>query len=99
MIESILKGIMTLIINLVNLLLTPIDLAIQSALPSLSDGLNMVSSFFQWVTNLIPWATSWLGLNSTVISLVVAYYVFMLSVPIVIATIKLAIRWYNNLKP
>lgn len=99
MINAILKGIISLVIGLVNLLLTPIDLAISTALPSVADALDMVASFFQWVTNLIPWGISWFGMNRVVITLFVAYMTFELSVPLIVHTAKLAIKWYDKLKP
>ena len=99
MINAILTGIFNLIISLVSVLLAPIDAVISKALPSLADGLNMVSSFFSWVASLIPWGISWFGFNTTVIGLFVAYTTFELTVPLAIHTVKLAISWYNKLKP
>lgn len=99
MINAILSGIFSLIIGLVNLILSPIDNLIAQYLPSVSSGLNTVSNFFNWVAGLIPWGISWFGFNSTVIGLFVAYTTFELTVPLLIHTIKLAIKWYNQLKP
>ena len=99
MINTILSGIFSLIIGLVNLILTPIDLIIETALPDVADGLDMISNFFNWVSGLIPWGISWFGFNSTVIGLFVSYITFELTVPFMVHTIKLAIKWYNQLKP
>jgi len=97
-INAIMQGIFSIIIGLVNILLTPIDALISSALPDLSDGLDMVSQFFSWVSGVIPWSVSWFGLNSTVLNLFVGYITFELTAPLVISTIKLAIKWYDKLK-
>ena len=99
MINSILSGIFTLITSLVNLILTPIDLLIDTALPSLGNALDMVSGFFNWVANLVPWAISWFGLNETVIGLFVAYTTFELTIPLGVHTVKLCLQWYDKLKP
>lgn len=99
MINAILSGIFSLIIGLVNLILSPIDAIIEKALPSVADGLDMVANFFSWVSGLIPWGISWFGFNATVIGLFVAYITFELTVPLTVHTIKLAIKWYNQLKP
>lgn len=99
MINTILTGIFSLITNLINLILYPIDLLIDSALPSLSSGLDMVSCFFNWVANLVPWSISWFGLNETVIGLFVAYTTFELTLPLAIHTIKSCLQWYDKLKP
>lgn len=99
MINAILKGIFSLIITLVNGLLTPIDFIIDSAIPSLGDALDMVANFFSWVSNLVPWAMSWFGMSATVVGLFVAYITFELTVPLAVHTIKLAIKWYDKIKP
>ena len=99
MINAILKGIMSLIIGLVSLLLKPIDLAIQTALPDLSSGISAIGSFFALALQNIGFAISLTGLSSTALSLIILYFTFKLTVPITFATIKLAIKWYNKLKP
>lgn len=98
MINAILKGIMSLVIGLVNVLLTPIDLAIQSALPDLSSGISAIGSFFSLALQNIGFAISLTGLSSTAISLIILYFTFKLTIPITFSTIKLAIKWYNKLK-
>lgn len=98
MIKKIITGIFKLVISLVNVLLLPIDTLITNYLPSVSSALDMVASFFTWVSNLIPWAVSWFGLSSTTLSLFVAYTTFELTVPLLVHTVKLAISWYDKLK-
>lgn len=99
MINAILKGIMTLIISLVNLLLTPIDLLITSALPSLSNALDNVSTFLNTTLSSIGWVISLTGLSNDCISMIVLYYGFSLTAPMLFYLIKLALSWYNRLKP
>lgn len=98
MIKGIIKGIFKLVISLVNLILLPIDSLISTYLPSVSDAIDTVGSFFSWVAGLIPWAISWFGLNANTIALFVAYITFELTVPLLIHTIKLALQWYDKLK-
>lgn len=98
MIKGIIKGIFKLVLSLVNLILLPIDTLITNYLPSVANAINMVSSFFNWVAGLIPWAISWFGLSSTTIALFVAFTTFELTVPLLVHTVKLAIKWYNALK-
>lgn len=99
MIKAILKGIMKLIIGLVSLILAPIDLLIQSALPQLSSAFTAIGNFLNLISNGIGWAISLSGLSSEAISLLVAYYVFTLTAPMLFYMIKLALAWYNRLKP
>lgn len=99
MINAILKGIFKLVIALVNLLLTPIDTLINSVFPDISSVLNTIGNFFNQILSFIPWILSWFHLPNYFITFVVAYWVFKLSVPLVVHTVKLAIKWYDKIKP
>lgn len=99
MINKLLMGIFKIIISLVNLLLTPIDTLISQFLPGLDNAFTMIGNLVQQLCNIIPWVMSWLGVSSVVISLLVSYLTFKMSVPIVVHTVKLAIKWYDKLKP
>lgn len=99
MINAILKGIFSLVIGLVNLLLSPIDSIISQFFPTITQGLNYVSSFFSWLSNIIPWVMSWMGIDSAIVTLLVGYYTFKLTVPLMVHTVKLAIKWYDKIKP
>lgn len=99
MINSILTGIFKLIISLVTLILTPIDNIILSLLPDLSNALTSIDNFFNLVGQSIGWSISLLGLSTETISLVVLYFTFKLTAPIMFYMIKLALSWYNKLKP
>lgn len=99
MINAILKGIFSLVTSLVSVLLSPIDSIISNALPSLQVGLNAIGSFLTLITSSIGWVLSVFGLSSECLSLIVLYYTFKLTVPLTISTIKLAIRWYDKIKP
>lgn len=98
MINAIIQGIFNLVIGLVNTLLYPIDALINATMPAISSALSYVSGFFQWLSNLLPWAISWFGLDSSIILLLVGYLTFKYTAPLIIHTIKLALKWYNKLK-
>ena len=99
MINKLLLGIIKLIVSLVTLLLTPIDNLIQSALPELSSALTSIGNFLNVISSGIGWAISLTGLSSNAIGLIVAYYGFVLTAPMLFYMIKLALSWYNRLKP
>ena len=99
MIKALLKGIIKLIIGLVTLILAPIDNLIESALPQLSSGFTAIGNFLNIISSGIGWGISLTGLSSSAISLLVAYYVFTLTAPMLFYMIKLALSWYNRLKP
>lgn len=99
MINAILKGIISLIIGLVSLILTPIDNLILTALPNLSNALTAVGNFLNLISNGIGWAVSLSGLSNEALSLIVMYFTFKLTAPMLFYMIKLALSWYNKLKP
>jgi hypothetical protein len=99
MINAILTGIFKLIIGLVSIILTPIDTLITSVLPGLDNALTAVANFFTYIGSSIGWVISLTGLSSETLSLIVLYFTFKLTAPMLFYMIKLAISWYNKLKP
>lgn len=99
MINAILTGIFKLIIGLVSLILSPIDALITNALPSLDSALTAVANFFTYIGSSIGWVISLTGLSSETLSLIVLYFTFKLTAPMLFYMIKLALSWYNKLKP
>ncbi len=98
MINAILTGIFNVIISLVNVILTPIDSVISSALPDLSSGISAIGQLFATIGTSIGWCISLIGIPSECISLIVLYYTFKLTVPVAFSLIKMALAWYNKLK-
>lgn len=99
MIGQLLQGLMSLIIGLINLVLLPIDSLILSILPDLSNALTSFGDFLDLVSTHMGWVISFSGLSSNAISLIILYYGFKLTAPLLFYTIKLALKWYNRLKP
>ena len=60
---------------------------------------NDFNSFLDYIASIIPYILSWFHLPSAFITLIVGYITFKLSIPLAIHTIKLAIKWYDKLKP
>lgn len=98
MIKAIITGVMNLIISLVSVLLVPIDALISSFLPDLSIALTGIGNFLNLCGTYIGWVIDFTGISAETISLIVVYYVFKLTVPLLVSTVKLAIKWYNALK-
>lgn len=99
MIQALLSGIFKLIISLVNLLLFPIDSLISSVLPDVSSGLNAFNSLIDYVIDFIGYVVDMSGLSSIAINLIILYFTFIFASRPVIYVIKLAIKWYESLKP
>lgn len=98
MIKAIINGIFKLIMALVNVLLMPIDLLIEQFLPDVSTAIDYVTSFFDYIGDFIPFVISYTGLNQFVLNAIYTIFVFILTVPLMVHVIKLALAWYNKLK-
>jgi len=99
MITSLLQGLMSLIMGLVKLILLPIDLVIATVLPDLSTALSSFGQLMSYISLHIGWVISFTGLSHDSISLIVMFLEFKLTAPIMFYTIKLALKWYDRLKP
>ena len=99
MIGKILSAIFKLVISLVTLLLSPIDALITSSLPDLGNALSSFSSLIDYVINFIGYVVDCSGLSSTAINLIIIYFTFVLLSRPVVYVIKLALKWYDTLKP
>lgn len=98
MIRAIINGIFSLIVSIVNVVLYPIDQLIETALPTLSSWISAAGTFIGYCTQSIGWVLSCIGITGNILSLIIAYYTFKLTVPLLVHTIKLAIKWYDKLK-
>lgn len=98
MINKIIVGIISLISSLISLILSPIDNLISSYLPGLDTALNSFDAFFDLISQGIGWVIDAFAIPSEVLSLIVAYWVFKLTLPLLISTIKLVVKWYDKLK-
>lgn len=99
MIGKLLTGIINLIVSLVSTIFTPIDNLITTLLPGLSDAFTAIGSFISVCIGGVGWVIDALGIPSELLALIVSYYTFKLTVPLIIHTVKLAIKWYDKLKP
>lgn len=99
MINAILTGIINLIMGLVNVLLSPIDAIIKQFMPDFSSFVSTIVGMFDYVNNGLGFTVSMLGLTPTILSAIIGYYTFKLTVPLMISAIKQVIKWYKAMKP
>lgn len=99
MINAILSGMLSLVIDLVDVILLPIDTLINQFLPDLATAIHTVEQFFDYILSFIPWICSWINFPSWFVTFVIAYFTFKLTVPLGVHTVKVALAWYDKLKP
>lgn len=98
MISAILKGIFSIIMKLVNVLLMPINLIISKFLPGIDNVLTNIRAFINLIFQYVGFIMDSLCISSETISFMILVFTFMLTAPLLVSSIKLVINWYNNLK-
>ena len=98
MIKAIVNGLISLLMSLVTIITVPIDTLIETVLPDLSNAISAVGQFLSLIGQGLGWAISLFGLPSEALSLLVLYFTFKLTAPLLFSTIKTAIAWYDKLK-
>lgn len=99
MINKILSGIFSIIINLVNLLLTPINSLITNAIPDLTNIFNLIGNALDLIYTYVNWWVDASLLSSETISIIVLSLTLRLTLPLSVNAVKLAVKWYNKIKP
>jgi hypothetical protein len=98
MINTIIKGIFSLILNLVSLILYPINALVLQYIPGLESAFATIENFFTVAFSYIGWVVDASLIAAETISLIIATYTFRLTLPLLVNSVKLAIKWYNSLK-
>ena len=97
--QAITVFIFRTIIQFVIVILKPLNAIIVTAIPGTDVLIDYISSFFEYISNLIPWVVSYLGLDPALLNLIVGFIVFRISTTLLVNMIKFGLNWYKALKP
>lgn len=98
LLNSFLQLILDFVINIVNFILLPIDLLINTFFPDFSNLINSITNALNVALNYIGWVIDSIGLDNITLVFIIDYLIFKLTIPLQAYVIKLAVKWYNNLK-
>lgn len=98
MISKILSGIFKIIMKLVAVLLSPIDNLITQFLPGVSSVLGFITNALNLVGEFFGWIIDASLINHEVVAFLITVLTFRLTVPLMVSSIKLVVKWYNSLK-
>lgn len=102
MIEWLISAFINLVIWLVNFILSPIDKLIFNVLgsifPDITGFFQSIAELFNIMLGSIGWVISSVGLRSDTLAIIVSYYTFKLTAPLLFTGIKSAIKWYRTMK-
>lgn len=98
MINAILIGIFKVVTKLISVLLAPINLLITNMLPNFNNMLTIVGNFFSQVGTYTGYILDSFLISNEVVSFLILYWIFKLTFPFLVYSIKLIIKWYDKLK-
>lgn len=84
---------------LINLILLPINLVLENSLPGLTYALNSFSSLLNYLIPFSKWVLSWLPFSTDFYTFVISTLIFIYTIPLLINTIKLVVKWWHYLVP
>ena len=98
-VTAIITFLFDLIRFIINLLLLPITLLIESFLPDLDSALIAVLAMFDGISSVLGFIVSLSLLPPAFFGILLMYYTFSLTFPISVYFIKNLIKWYHRVKP
>lgn len=92
------ESIITFISSVLEIILLPIDLLITALLPDLANTFASIYAFFEIIFSNIGFAIDLLAVPPAVISLMIIFFTFKLTLPIQVYMFKLVLNWYDKIK-
>jgi len=82
----------------IGIILAPISLVVENYFPSLDALFSKIDELFELITPALGYAVSWTFLSNSMLSAIVLFYTFSLSLPIALFTIRLFYKWYHFIR-
>lgn len=96
---ALLTGLINFVINLVSVILLPLDTALNNLLPSFSNALTLFGNFIDNILNIIPWVLSWFHIPYELLVFVCGYIVAKSTISLMVHELKIALAWYRKIMP
>ena len=98
MISALINGIINLAEFMISLFLAPIDLVLQTLVPSTSSAFAYITSMFNMLGIYTRFVISYTGLLPDLISIMILLIVPIITIPITVHGFKLILAWWRTLK-
>lgn len=96
-VESSLAWIITIVGNILNFILSPINELIREYIPDFSNALGAMNAWFGYVAQYVNWIADALLIPQIVINMALSYILFAFTVTSFAWGIKLVMNWYRAL--
>lgn len=97
MINAILSGVLTFLTQIIHILLTPINLAIQTLVPDLENAFALINQFWALITTYTDFVISYTGFTANVVSIIILLIIANISIPLSVHGVKLLVKWWEAL--
>lgn len=94
-----LQSLLKRIIFIVNIILFPVDTFVANSFPAFYNTTVYITDMLQYALTYVNYVLDSFGFESITILFLVSYLIFKVTLPLQIWFIKLAVRWYNAIKP
>jgi len=95
---DLVRIVIEVIMAIVGIILTPISALISVMMPDVDEALLKVPEVFAYANTYLGWLISALALPGILLTLVVGYYTFSVTMKLLVYPVKLALNWYRALK-
>lgn len=97
--SDIINWLLAIVNSIVAVVFAPISLLIHNLLPGIEGLFTNISAWLLYATTYVGWVIDAFGIPSIVLSVVASYYVYKVGSSFAVYGLKLAVKWYEALKP
>lgn len=99
LINGFFRFLMSFVIGLFNLIMTPIDYLLKSLLPYIyEDFIEPINNLLNSFISFVPFIADLTFLPAFVLHLIVSFLIFKYTAKFTVFSIKLIVKWWNYLK-
>lgn len=97
MIKVLIDGLLNLFSIVITVILTPINLALNTLVPDLTNAIAIVNSFWSLLETYGKFCISYTGMTSTTMSIIIVLIYANLIIPWTVHGLKLVAKWWEVL--
>lgn len=94
--ETLLDVTFSGMVTIFNIILWPFNQIIEAFMPDFTNAVNQLTVVFDYAGTYLGWILNAAAIPSTVLSLVVAYWVFVLSTKVAVWIPKTVLKWWGH---
>lgn len=97
--NTIFNGLFNIISSMMHFVMMPINLIIQNVLPDVQSALNAMNGYLNKVGEFLSFGLSYFGFYTELIDVSVLIIGAIMTIPLLVHSLKLILRWYRILMP